>query len=106
MTWLVRVGRLALARDAYQAVGGWRRLFWRVWWRTGGEEPIAAQFRSFEPLPLTPPKILHWVTGGENLPLCGATSREPWTIEFTSATCPACMQQGILSVIQYNANTR
>lgn len=94
--WLVRVGRLAWARDSYAALGGWRRLWVRLWWRTEGA-PLAA-LRVTRPSTrslLRPPEVLHWrpIDHAFRAHYCGAEPRAPWSYVFDSVTCAECREQ-------------
>jgi hypothetical protein len=108
MIWLFCIWRLAWARASYQAIGGWRRLFWRLWWRlplaplppAPAEQPPA-----LSPIP-KPPKILHLLLLPEDVPLCGASIREPWTAEPDYATCPQCREVAQRLTLQWRMSTR
>lgn len=106
--WLVRLGPLAWARANYASIGGWRRVFWRLWIRVGREPLAVAAVRLVEPPPAAiPPKILHWTIGeDEGLPLCGARRGEPWTVEFEFTTCPKCKSEGGPLMDKYRLGTR
>jgi len=73
-----------------------------------GKKPAApAQPVTFPALvPLVPPAIIHLVLLPENRPLCGASIREPWTVDPQHCTCPACRKDGELRFIQWKASTR
>lgn len=107
--WWVRVGRLAIARNAYSAIGGWRRLWGRLWWRLA-LTPRPAVPGPPEPNPerpaALPPPIIHLIIHPENRPMCGASLREPWTEDPATATCIACRRDGDLVAVQFWANTR
>ena len=108
--WLWRVGRLAFARAHYPSIGGWRRLWWRLWWRVGSEPVLeSAQVYRTEAglLPGKPGhKTLHWVNGEGEPPICGASRREPWTIEYEFSTCAECKNEGEPLMIKHRMNTR
>lgn len=103
----MRLGRFAWARDTYLAIGGWTRV-WRRLWRADG--PPAAKRIA---LPLPEPKPLrrrsgplHWSSDGRPLPVCGASSREPWTTDFDTVDCEVCKLRGLPIVAAYWTSTR
>lgn len=102
-TWIFTLGRLALARDRYTAVGGWRRLWWRWWWRVA---PLAKKLPAPPPAPKLPRGPTHWSPDGQPLPLCGAPGPAAWTLEYSAATCEACVKRGASIMIQWKANWR
>ena len=57
-------------------------------------------------LPFRAPDILHLCTEPEMRPLCGASIREPWTIDPEAATCPACRENGDSMMLQWWATNR
>lgn len=108
--WVWRLGRIAWARENYGAIGGWRRLFWRLWWReTLRELPILVGYHpdaieaGIKP---DPKRLMHWSPDPSGMPMCGAKSGEAWTYELDFATCAACRVKGLPMVVQYRANTR
>lgn len=101
---LMRFWRLAWARHAVPAIGGWRHLFWRLWWRLPVEPP--EQQHPVELLPLAAPAVLHLVVEPEHRPLCGVSIREPWTIEIDATTCPECRKEGEAMMVQWLTNNR
>lgn len=104
--WLFHIWRFAWARTRYQAIGGWRRLFWRLWWRLPVQIlPPAPSVLLVPPVP-KPPKILHLVLHPDEVPICGASVREPWTLEPEFATCSECREAADRRMTQWRANTR
>ncbi len=100
---LFRLGPLAFARHGDEkGIGGWRRLWWRFWWKVREVLPEAVVLVS---RPYRPPAILHY-TAGDGLPLCGASSREAWTIELEAVTCVTCRTAGWPMRLQYDVSTR
>lgn len=57
-------------------------------------------------LPMIAPPILHLVVEPEHRPLCGASIRQPWTIDPASATCPECRRDGDALMLQWTTNNR
>ena len=57
-------------------------------------------------LPHVAPPILHLVVEPEHRPLCGASIRQPWTIDPEAATCPECRRDGDAAMVQWWANNR
>jgi hypothetical protein len=107
-TWIFRIGRLALAKEAYLAIGGWQRLFWRLWWWEG-ERPPRRFLQLPSPLPPRPKPQgpMHWSPDAQALPFCGASSRNAqWTREFAAVGCAACREKGWPIVMHYDASTR
>jgi len=104
-TWLLHLGRVAIARHAYAEIGGWRRLWWRLWWRV---EPAPAPLKRVVPdlPPADPPPPMHLVIAPQNRPLCGASIRELWTIEPEFATCPECKRESEAALLQWWVNNR
>ena len=103
--WRIRLGRLALAKLHYQAIGEWRRLWWRLWWRVGPRPP-----KKLAPPPAPPPQPkrgpMHWVADATRLPLCGASIRERWTLEYEVVTCEACIAAGKMLLLEYWVSNR
>jgi hypothetical protein len=93
--WLLRIGKLALARHRFEALGGWRRLFWRFWWDVSPKvpPPLTITRPSTREL-LRPPPVLHWrpIDHAFQAHYCGAPERAPWTYLFETVTCPACKE--------------
>ena len=104
--WWLRVWRFAWARTHYEAIGGWRRLWWRLWWRRPVPVLPPAPTVLLVPPIHKPPKILHLVMAPENVPVCGASIREPWTEEIQFATCPACKEAADARWLQWRVSTR
>jgi len=104
--WLFHIWRLAWARTRYDAIGGWRRLWWRLWWRLPVPVLPPAPVVLLVPPTHKPPKILHLVMHPENVPVCGASIREPWTEELEFATCPACKEAADGRWLQWRVSTR
>jgi hypothetical protein len=98
-----RIGKLGIARQAYGEIGGWRHLWWRLWWCVEGA-PLPPLVRVIAPL--VPPKILHWSVDDSGYPLCGAPKTEAWTRDIGFVTCATCREQGAVLWIQYTTNTR
>lgn len=57
-------------------------------------------------LPFEAPPILHLCKEPEMRPLCGASIREPWTIDPQAATCPDCRREGDSLMLQWWATNR
>ena len=53
-----------------------------------------------------PEPIMHWSPPPEHLPYCGASMFEPWTTEFSSASCKACKRSGLPLLAQYEMGNR
>ena len=106
MCWLFHIWRFAWARTHYEAIGGWRRLWWRLWWRLPVPVLPPAPVVLLVPPTHKPPKILHLVMAPENVPVCGASIREPWTEELEFATCPACKEAADGRWLQWRVSTR
>ena len=106
MCWLFHIWRFAWARTHYEAIGGWRRLWWRLWWRLPIPVLPPAPVVLLVPPTHKPPKILHLVMHPENVPVCGASIREPWTEELEFATCPACKEAADARWLQWRVSTR
>ena len=106
MCWLFHIWRFAWARTHYEAIGGWRRLWWRLWWRLPVPVLPPAPVVLLVPPTHKPPKILHLVMHPENVPVCGASIREPWTEELEFATCPACKEAADARWLQWRVSTR
>lgn len=102
--WLIQVGRLAWARSRYEAIGGWRRLWLRLWWRTGAPSLPSVPRTPLPSLLARPSGVMHFAVNG--YPLCGASIREKWTQEYEFATCPECRELGERALTSYWINTR
>jgi hypothetical protein len=102
--WLIQVGRLAWARLRYEAIGGWRRLFWRLWWRNRECQAATVDSTPLPSLLAKPSGLMHW--GVDGLPWCGANCRERWTRELEFATCPVCREEGERAMTAYWISTR
>lgn len=96
------VWRLGLARAGVSTIEGWRRLFWRVWWKLAAK-PSSRLTHTIE-VPRAP-NLMHWSPDPTGLPFCGA-SRAPWTREFFYSTCLDCRKKGMTYLMQYECNTR
>ena len=57
-------------------------------------------------LPMANTPILHLVVEPEHRPLCGASIRQPWTIDPQAATCPECRRDGDAAMLQWWTNNR
>lgn len=103
--WVLKLGRLALARTRYDAIGGWRRLWWRFWWWEGQRPP-----KRINALPTRSPEPrgpLHFSCDGRGLPYCGAISRGArWTVEPSAVECEECKLLALPLIIQQRCNTR
>ena len=79
-----------------------------VLFRMGRKQPPAPAQHARPPidLPHVAPPVLHLVVEPEHRPLCGASIREPWTIEPQAATCPECRRDGDAAMLQWWANNR
>ena len=75
---------------------------WWSWWF--GKAP-ATQAPTRD-LPRVAPPILHLVVEPEHRPLCGASIRQPWTIDPEAATCPECRREGEAAMLQWWVNNR
>lgn len=106
--WLLRLGPIAWARADYPSIGGWRRVFWRLWVRVGKAIKAIPAVRIVEPPPAAiPPKILHWSSGEpEGMPFCGARKGEPWTVEIEFTTCSKCKNEAGPLIDKHRMNTR
>jgi hypothetical protein len=102
--WLIQVGRLAWARNSYEAIVGWRRIWWRLWWRTESLARTTSASPSLPGLLARPKGIMHWGVNG--LPWCGASCRERWTQELEFATCPICRDEGERAMTTYFIGNR
>lgn len=109
--WVFRVWRFGWAKLAYPAIGGWKRLFWRLWWRRTLPElapPIFMETPDYIDAGIISAKgiILHWSPDTTGMPYCGARVGEPWTYEIHHTTCPECTRMGWPVVLQHHTNTR
>ena len=104
--WRWRIWKLAWARENYQAIGGWVRLWWKFWWRLPVPVLPPGPVVLLVPPVYKPPKILHLVMHPENVPVCGASIREPWTEELEFTTCPACKEAADGRWLQWRVSTR
>jgi hypothetical protein len=77
----------------------------RCWSRWFARTPAAPKSLPRD-LPMAPPTILHLVVEPEHRPLCGASIRQPWTIDPASATCPECLRDGDALMLQWTTNNR
>lgn len=110
--WWFRVWRLALASSKRGHVGGWRRLWWCLWWdlRLALPEPILRESGP-SPFPAQPsdPHI-HVLAYPDTVMLCGLDSTGNrglrWTTEWARATCPQCREQGAWVEMSYRVRTR
>lgn len=108
--WLIKLWRLGLTRDGgHVAIGGWRKLWWRVWWDM--RIPDAPGIQAVKPDTwnlLRPPPVLHYrPTYHEYLVhFCGADPKAPWTNVFETVTCPACQEKAGPVVLQYRTHYR
>jgi hypothetical protein len=102
--WLLRIGRLALARHRFEALGGWRRLWWRFWWDVSAKPlpPLVVTRLTTREL-LRPPQVLHWrpINHMFQAHYCGANERAPWTYLFETVTCPDCLAAAEPLVIKH-----
>ena len=80
----------------------WIKRWWSRWL---SRTPTAAPPLPRD-LPLVAPPILHLVVEPEHMPLCGASIRQPWTIDPQAATCPECRRDGDAAMTQWWANNR
>jgi len=106
---IFRIGRLALARLDYPAIGGWRRLWWRVW-RRDSRPVVLPEPKSWSQItgdmPPQPKGPMHFCADASGYPLCGATRRERWTPDFAFTTCLDCRALGLPIILHYTVNTR
>ena len=94
---LITWGRLGWASRGVHPDPPWVKLVGRLWWK-----------RRVKVLPPAPPqvRVLHWAPGLGHYPLCGASIREAWTLEYLAATCPECRAQGWPLLLQKEINDR
>lgn len=108
--WLFRIWRFGFARDKYLAIGGHRRLFWRVWWDLRLRGPDGRWVTHILDVnALNPPATpMHWRPAGWQYTnhFCGSTPDQRWTLVLDSVTCSPCRQQAEPARIQYLLNNR
>ena len=92
--WLFRIGRLGFARERRASIEGWRRLWWRFWWRTEHVALVRPPRPVRAPDVFVSPPILHFVLMPDYRLACGASLRQPFTIEIEAVTCPTCRMLG------------
>lgn len=103
-TWLFRIGRLGFARADYLILGDARHLFWRFWWIN--KPSVLPPDVYTQPNLLVNVGRLHWSPDHSGLPMCGASTRERWTVDLTYVTCGECRRRGRMMQLQYDVNTR
>lgn len=79
----------------------WIKRWWSRWF--GGTPAAPSPPRE---LPRAAPPILHLVVEPEHRPLCGASIRQPWTIDPNAVTCPECRREGEALTLQWWVNNR
>jgi hypothetical protein len=104
--WLFRVGRLGVARERRAAIEGWRHFWWRLWWRTEHVTLVVPPRPAHAPDVFFSPPILHFVLMPDYRLACGASLRQPYTIEIEAVTCPACRQQGERMTLEWMVRNR
>lgn len=108
--YLFKVWRFAWARDRYSSIGGWKQLWYRLWWDLRWVAPIGIT-RVIIPPKYTPPKVLHWpvranATGILLHHWCGAVFSEPWCERYEDTTCQECRRRGAPAYLKYKVGTR
>lgn len=106
---VVRVWRLALVRDRYQALTGWRHLWWRLWWRLPPAPlPPPITVTPAPPPNAPPPTVLHFVIwrGQVGEVACGSRGAIHWTAIWKDVSCEMCREKAWPIVLRYYCSNR
>jgi hypothetical protein len=115
--------RFGWGRARSEPIGGWRRLFWRLWWRTRPRELEAPPLvRPPDPAVYADPiyrvpkrNVMHWSPDSSGVPFCACLRDQrgdppvdgaDWTIEWAATTCPDCRKVGEPIVQRLRFNNR